>query len=83
MKVGDMVKLKRLGPYLLVAKDDSQTNRLGVVVDIHAGQWPKDWELTQPASLDDLSISRRIDILWSSGVLTKDFPERALDVVKK
>ena len=68
--MGDVVRVKT-------------SSTLGVVVDINEGTWPKDWDLTDPQKSWEMKLGRRIDVLWSSGELTKNFAEHALEVVNK
>ncbi|MAI57592.1 MAG: hypothetical protein CML56_01155 [Rhodobacteraceae bacterium] len=75
MKVGELVKC--------IPTVSGDIERVGVVVDIHEGEWPNDWVLTGSHKDSEMALGRRVDVLWSTGKLTKGFAERTLEVVKK
>jgi len=73
MKVGDVVRHFQVPA--------SKKGQLGVIVNIHPGQWPKDWSLTGHACMGEMRLNRRIDVLWSDGRLDREFTETMLEVV--
>ena len=86
MKVGDLVRqnpdnglIKIKGS--LGAKKKREICQLGTVIAIHDGVWPKDWDLSDHQVAWELKIGRRVDILWASGHISKNFAENVLEVV--
>ena len=76
MKVGDLVRC--------ISTVSGDIDRVGVIVDIHEGVWPNDWVLSDvDHKPSEMELGRRVDVLWSTGKLTKGFAERTLEVVKK
>ena len=53
---------------------------VGIVIAVHEGEWPKDWDV------DDINnrmyVSRRVDVLWPDGV-ENSLPEKKLMLLEK
>ena len=85
MKVGDLVRQNPDNNLIQIKGGLSSKNigkrMLGTIVAIHDGVWPKDWDLSDYQKQWEMNIGRRVDVLWSSGLLTKNFAENILEVV--
>ena len=86
MKVGDLVK-QNINNGLVQIKSsprgDSKPGKqtLGTVIAIHDGVWPNDWELSDHQRQWEMKVGRRVDVLWTTGHITKNFAEHVLEVV--
>ena len=85
MKVGDLVRQNPNNGLIKITGKLSGKNKgkrmLGTVIAIHDGVWPKDWDLSDYQKQWEMKIGKRVDILWSTGQLTKNFAENVLEVV--
>jgi hypothetical protein len=91
MKVGDMVKQNTDNGLVQIKsspagdlKPGKQT--LGTVIAIHdiawpPGAWPKDEENPGRQMMWETKIGRRVDVLWTTGHISKNFAEHVLEVV--
>ncbi|HIE83317.1 MAG TPA: hypothetical protein EYQ00_05435 [Dehalococcoidia bacterium] len=80
MKIGDIVMQ---GDRVIEFKGRQKSRALGVVVEIHEDPvpavWPEDWK--EKRSRWSKMLGRRIDVLWGSGKLSKNFAENSLEVI--
>jgi len=85
MKVGDLVRQNPNNGLIKITGKLSGKNKgkrmLGTVIAIHDGVWPKDWDLSDYQKQWEMKIGKRVDILWSTGQITKNFAENVLEVV--
>jgi hypothetical protein len=82
MKVGDIVR--QTDKVLKMSKGGKKTpspKALGVVVEIRNQLPPKKEETERLMKMMAL-LGRQVDVLWSSGRLSKNFAENSLEVIK-
>ena len=83
MRVGDIVKqsinLKLNGGYNTFYR--RQKSLIGIVIAIKNNSRPSGWEATDYQLRWADKSDRRIDVLWYSGKLSKDFAESGLEVL--
>jgi hypothetical protein len=69
------------GDKLVKLKGLRKNRSLGVVIAIHEDTLPKVWEASDWHKSWSKRIGRRIDVMWSSGKISKNFAENALTII--
>jgi len=77
MQVGDIVRTRLMNDY------EHRKDLIGVIVGIRAGTWPKDWEVADQQKMWEMSLGRRVDVMWAGGGIIENFPEQMIEVVKE
>ena len=80
VKIGDIVMQ---GDRVIEFKGRQKSRALGIVVEIHEDPvpttWPEDWK--EKRSRWSKMLGRRVDVLWGSGKLSKNFAENSLEII--
>jgi hypothetical protein len=81
VKVGDLVKQSDTLVKLNGKHYNKRKKMIGIVLAVKENTFPEGWEASEYQLSWADKLGRRIDVLWPSGKITKNFAENSLEVI--